>query len=356
MRITDVVVNRFSMGPLDNPFHNSNSRSVFSEKGFAFVEVHTDEGVVGIAPTYARQVMRPSHIARLKPLIIGEDPLNSARLWSKMYPYRDRGALGAIDNALWDLRGKILGQPVYRLLGGVRDKVPVYASGGYYHEGKTLDDLAKEYIGFVDAGYVAVKLKVGGLSLAEDAARVAIVREAIGPEIGLAIDANRAWDLPQATRFVREVEQYNLAWVEEPLAVQDLLGASQLRQRIDVPLAGGEGSAGRWEFRDLMDQGAIDIVQPDCENCGGLTEWMRIAAYASARFLKVSPHGTHLTAAHAVAATENATTVEGLEELFPWRREVIEHWPVINGQLTLPQTPGLGIVVDEAAIARGTRF
>jgi L-alanine-DL-glutamate epimerase-like enolase superfamily enzyme len=199
-------------------------------------------------------------------------------------------------------------------------------------------------------------MKVGGLSVAEDAARVAIVREAIGPGMGLAVDANRAWDLPTATRFVRAVEQYDIAWVEEPLAVQDIAGAAQLRQRIDPPVSGGEGSQGRWEFRDLMDGGAIDIVQPDCENCGGLTEWMRIAAYASARCLKVSPHGTHLTAAHAVAATENATSVEGLEELFPWRREVIEHWPVIKGELTLPQTPGLGIVVDEAAVARGTRF
>jgi L-alanine-DL-glutamate epimerase-like enolase superfamily enzyme len=356
MRITDVVVNRFSMGPLENAFHNSNSRSVFSEKGFAFVEVHTDEGVTGIAPTYARQVARPANIARLKPLLVGEDPVNAARLWSKMYPAADVGAIGAIDNALWDLRGKIFGQPVYRLLGGVRDRVPVYASGGYYHEGKTLDDLGKEYLGFVDAGYVVVKLKVGGLPLREDVARVRVVRDAIGPDIGLAIDANRAWDLPQATKFVRAVEEFDLAWVEEPLAVQDLSGAAQLRQRIDIPVSGGEGSAGRWEFRDLMDNGAVDIVQPDCENCGGLTEWMRIAAYASARCLKVSPHGTHLTAAHAVAATDNATTVEGLEELFPWRREVIEHWPVVNGELTLPQTPGLGIVIDEEAMARGTKF
>ncbi|HEY5274320.1 MAG TPA: mandelate racemase/muconate lactonizing enzyme family protein [Acidimicrobiales bacterium] len=356
MRITDVVVNRFSMGPLENPFHNSNSRSLFSEKGFAFIEVHTDEGVTGIAPTYASQVMRPSNIARLKPLIVGEDPMNSSRLWSKMYPAPDVGAIGAIDNALWDLRGKILGQPVYRLLGGVRDRVPVYASGGYYHEGKTLDHLAKEYAGFVAAGYLAVKLKVGGLPLREDVARVATVRDAIGADIGLAVDANRAWDLPQATKFVRAVEEFDLAWVEEPLAVADFVGAAQLRQRIDIPVAGGEGGQGRWEFRDLIDQGAIDIVQPDCENCGGLTEWMRIAAYASARYLKVSPHGTHLTAAHAVAATDNATTVEGLEELFPWRREVIEHWPVVNGELCLPQTPGLGIILDEAAMARGTKF
>ena len=104
MRITDVVVNRFSMGPLENAFHNSNSRSVFSEKGFAFVEVHTDEGVTGIAPTYARQVMRPSNIARLKPLIVGEDPMNSARLWSKMYPAPDVETVGAIDRALGPAR------------------------------------------------------------------------------------------------------------------------------------------------------------------------------------------------------------------------------------------------------------
>jgi D-arabinonate dehydratase len=356
MKITDVVTTRFTLGPIDRPFHNSNSRSVFSDKAFAFVEVHTDEGATGIAPTYARQAVRPVFIERLKSVLLGEDPLDSSRLWAKMYPAQDIGAIGAIDNALWDLRGKILGLPVYRLLGGVRDRVPVYASGGYYTEGKGLDDLGKEFAGFIDAGYKAVKLKVGGIPLKEDVARVATVRDAIGPDVEFAIDANRAWNVRRAVRFIRAVEQYDLMWVEEPVEVNDLSGAAELGRTVDVPIASGEGEQTRWGFRALIDAGAADIIQPDCENCGGLTEWMRIAAYASAHYLPMSPHGTHITAAHAVAATENGLTVEGLEELFPWRREVIEHWPLVDGELVLPQTPGLGMVLNEDAVKRGQPF
>ena len=151
-------------------------------------------------------------------------------------------------------------------------------------------------------------------------------------------------------------EEYNLAWVEEPLDQSDYSGANQLRAKIDTPVASGEGTKNRFECRDMMESGAVDIIQPDCENCGGLTEWMKIGAFAGAHHLAISPHGTHLIAAHAVAATPNATWVEGLEELFPWRREVIKTWPVVNGELHLPQTPGLGIELDEAAVARGTRF
>jgi len=357
MRITDVVTTRFTLGPIENPFHNSNTRSSFSDKSFAFVEIHTDEGVTGIAPTYARQAVRPHFIERLKPLVVGEDPMNHARLWSKMYPSPDVGAVGAVDNALWDLRGKILGLPVYQLLGGSRDRVPVYASGGYYSDGKGLDDLAKEYAGFIDAGYKAVKLKVGGVPLREDVVRVATVRDAIGPDIDFMVDANTAWNVGQATRFIRAVEEYDLTWVEEPVKANDLEGAAELRRRVDVPIASGEGEHLRWGFRDLIDRRAADIVQPDCENCGGLTELMRISAYASAHYLPMAPHGTHLTGAHAVAAADNGLTVEGLEELFPWRREVIESWPLDeDGLLCIPQVPGLGIVIDQNAAARGTRF
>jgi L-alanine-DL-glutamate epimerase-like enolase superfamily enzyme len=138
--------------------------------------------------------------------------------------------------------------------------------------------------------------------------------------------------------------------------VNDLSGAAELGRTVDVPIASGEGEQTRWGFRALIDAGAADIIQPDCENCGGLTEWMRIAAYASAHYLPMSPHGTHITAAHAVAATENGLTVEGLEELFPWRREVIEHWPLVDGELVLPQTPGLGMVLNEDAVKRGQPF
>jgi L-alanine-DL-glutamate epimerase-like enolase superfamily enzyme len=353
MKITDVVMTTYDVGR-GSEFHNAKGLPMGTRRVLSFLEVHTDEGVTGVAPTTAG----PRFIDAVRAQVLGEDPMNAARIWHKTFAgWRKpvvKGdvfeAIGALDIALWDLRGRVFGQPVHRLLGGFADTVAVYATGGFYAEGKGLKELEVEVGGLVDAGYRAVKIKVGGVPLREDVARVAATREVIGADVELMIDANAAWNSAEAIRFLRAVEAYDLAWVEEPCWPDDFAGAAEVRAALHIPVAGGEREYTRWGFRDLIDRRAVDIVQADPERCGGFTEWIRIATYASAHHLAVAPHGTHLLGAPVAAAVDNGLTVESWEELFAWRKDFIEPWPVVDGRLRLPETPGLGMVVDFDAL------
>ena len=358
MRITDITFTRCSLGPVERPFYTS-SGAPFAEKTFSFLEVFTDEGLTGFAPGGANA---PRMLEQLKSRVVGLDPLDSARLWGRLFggprvvKGTDLAGIGAVDNALWDLRGKVLGLPVYRLLGGFRDRVPVYLSGAFYQDGKDAAELAEECAGYVALGYRAVKMRVGhpGFSLRDDVARVAAVRAAIGPDVELMVDANSGWrSVPQAARFLRAVEPYELSWVEEPTWPDDLDAAAELCRAFDTPIAQGEREHTRWGYRELIDRRAADILQPDPEWCGGLTEWVRIAAYASAHHLPVAPHGTHLLGAHAAAAVDNGLCAEGCDEgFFPWHREFIEQYPLKEGELVLPGAPGFGIELNRDLIQR----
>lgn len=353
MKIADVVVRRYELGSYDSPFRNALVE--FRSRAMAFVEVHSDEGLVGCAPT-----LSDGHLLELlKGQVVGEDPLDASRLWHKLFVGWRKpvakgemiGAIGSIDNALWDLRGKLLGQPVHRLLGGYRQRVPVYASGGYYAENKGGDELA----GYVAAGYRSVKMKVAGTAFREDVRRVEAARDAIGPDCGLMIDANGAWGAVEAIRFLRAVEHCELTWVEEPCWPDDLAGSAEIRGALGIPVAGGEVEFTRWGFRELIDRRAVDVVQADPETAGGLSEWSRIAAYASAHHLPMAPHGHQHLGAVAAAAVDNGLIVESLDELQTWRREFVRPWPLENGELMLPNAAGLGIEVDHGALERAAR-
>ena len=233
--------------------------------------------------------------------------------------------------------------------------VPAYASGGYYADGKTLDDLADEMRGYLDVGFDAVKIKVGGVSTREDAARIAAAREAVGPDVPLFLDANNAWpDAGSAIRAVREWEEWDPGWIEEPLMPDDVQGHAEVAAAVATPVATGEIHATRWDFAHLVDRGAASILQPDAGVCGGITEWRRIAALAAAHDIPVAPHWLADLHVHLVGATPNATWVEyfpdftvlNLGMLFSTAPEVVP------GGLALPRTPGLGIELDEAAVAR----
>jgi len=354
VRITDVRVTSYHLGVLERPYRNSILTT--TTKGLSFVEVLTDEGITDLSFGGARSTIEGPIKARL----VGEDPLNAARLWHRMFTGWRKpvakgdaiSAIGCVDNALWDLRGKILGQPVYRLLGGFRDRVPAYAAGGYYEEEKGPAELAAELTGFVQAGYRAVKMKVGGAPFAEDVARVRAARDAVGPDIQLMIDANNAWNAAEAIRFGRAVERYDLTWFEEPCWPDDFEGAASVCQALDVPIASGEIEYTRWGCRDLIVRRAADIVQADPQTCGGLTEWVRIAAMASAHHLPVAPHGNHYVGAHAVAAVDNGMIVESYAGLHPWQDQFLAPMQIEHGELVLPVQPGLGLVVDRAALER----
>jgi L-alanine-DL-glutamate epimerase-like enolase superfamily enzyme len=355
VHITSARFRIYDLGADPHPYRNA--ILVTARRQIGFAEVRTDDGLVGRSLATQRAAAFEEPIAAR---LAGQDPLDAAHLWHRMFTGWRKpvvkgdaiAAIGAMDNALWDLRGQILGLPVYRLLGGFRSRVPVYAAGGYYADGKGAAELAAELAGFVAAGYRGVKMKVGGAPLNEDVARVRAAREAIGPSVRLMVDANNAWTMPEALAFGRSVEPYDLTWLEEPCWPDDMRGSAELRRQLGIPVASGENEYTRWGARDLLDQQAVDILQADPQTCGGLTEWVRIASLASAQHVPMAPHGNVYLGAHAVAAVDNGLTVESYGQLRPWQHDFIEPFALDDGELLLPDRSGLGLVVDEGALER----
>jgi L-alanine-DL-glutamate epimerase-like enolase superfamily enzyme len=360
VKITDVQVVSFPLEPRAKPRWNSIIRGSGSRGGsFSRLEIHTDEGLVGAALGGSRAIAE----GPLRAAVLGEDPLNTERLWDKMYmggwrkPVAKGDAIAAmsrIDIALWDLKGKILGRPVWQILGGHRDRVPAYAAGGYYEEGKGPAELAAEMEHFVSLGYRAVKMKVGwsGMTLRQDAARVGAVRAAVGPDVDVMVDANNAWDAVTAIRFARLVEQYEPYWFEEPVRADDFRGGAQVAAALDMPVASGENEFTRWGFRDLIEQKAADIIQADPGVCGGVSEWIKIAHLADAYHLKMAPHGgghDHVLA-QCVAAVSNGLIVESQPTLRAYLHEFVAPVQFSDGYITLSREPGLGFEWNEQAI------
>jgi L-alanine-DL-glutamate epimerase-like enolase superfamily enzyme len=263
-------------------------------------------------------------------------------------------ALSALDIALWDLNARSANLPLNQYLGAkTLERVPAYASGGYYLPGKTPDKLAQEMAQHVSEGFRAVKMKVGLESVAGERKRIAAVREAIGPDVRLMLDANNAWrDLPTALEYMRCFEPYNPFWIEEPFSPDDLDNHARLARATPVTVATGEIEAGRWRFKDLITQGATTLLQTDATVCGGITEFRRIAAMADGHGLTVAPHAWHDVHVHLVASTPNATYVEWMpdDHIVNFRRVIDRQIEADKGDLLLPKRPGLGFRFDEAAL------
>jgi L-alanine-DL-glutamate epimerase-like enolase superfamily enzyme len=262
-------------------------------------------------------------------------------------------AMSVVDNALWDLKGKILGQPVWKLVGGTQERVWVYAAGGYYAEGKGPKELAAELESYAKDGFGAVKMKVGwpGVTLKHDAERVRAVREAIGPDVELMVDANNAWDANTAIRFGRMIEKYDPYWFEEPVHSDDFKGGEKVAAALDFPVATGENEFTRWGFRDLIEAGAVEVVQADPNICGGISEWLKIAAMASAVHLKMAPHGNPNVGSCCVAAVENGLITENYPTTF--KSVLMEPVDFRNdGYIYMSDAPGLGIDWNEDALEK----
>ena len=256
-------------------------------------------------------------------------------------------ALSAVDIALWDLNARTAGVPLWRHLGGATATPPeAYASGGYYADGKGLDELAEEMRSYVAMGFRAVKMKVGGVTPAEDDGRIAAVRAAVGPDVAVMLDANNAWrDLPEALRAMRRFETHDPYWIEEPFLPDDVANHARLAYETSVPVATGELEAGRWRVSALLRADAVAVLQSDVAVCGGITEYRRIAALADDHGVVMCPHAMHDLHVHVVAATRNARYVEYFPDdsisnfgLLVAPRIV----PDTGGRLPLPESPGLG--------------
>jgi L-alanine-DL-glutamate epimerase-like enolase superfamily enzyme len=353
MRITDVKAVYHDLGPGPRPNSDGGYRN--QKRVFGYVEVFSDEGLSGFCPGGAN----PSVVeGDLREMIVGENPLEVERLWTRLFQgwrhpkMDDMLAISKVDLAIWDLAGKALGQPVWRLLGGARQRVPTYGAGGMYREGKGIPELVAEMTDFVAHGFRAVKMKVGGAPFKEDVARVVAVREEIGPDVDLMIDANHAWTPYEAIRFARAVEATNPYWLEEPVAPWDHRGCAEVARALDVPVATGENVSSRYAFRDMIDARAADIIQADATICGGLTEWRRIAAYAAAHDIPMAPHGNAHVGAACVGGVPNGLIVEvGLYAgRQPERPPIVAPLVVTDGHVDLGDSPGFGYQIDRDAI------
>ncbi len=365
MQITDVksVLVRI---PLERPIYIA-TREVHGRE-YVLVFVRAEDGTEGIGYTYAGTVggnlVRVAVDDVLRPLLVGADAGLIEQHWAAMFQdgllVGRRGALlraiSAVDIALWDLAGKQANLPLYRLLGGHRQEVPAYASGGYYMEGKGLDGLAHEMERYLRVGFTAVKIKVGGLSIAEDAARVNSAREALGPGVRLALDANNAYkSVDEAIRAAYAFEPYDIWWLEEPLAPDNIPGQAEVAAAVSMPIATGEIHATRWDFRDIITLRAARILQADAGVLGGVSEWMKVAHTAASFDLPMAPHWHANLHVHLLGAVPNGLTIEYFfleEDIYNFERIVREPLAPSRGRIRIPERPGLGLLLDPAAVER----
>lgn len=299
---------------------------------------------------------------------VGTDSWMVEGLWEKLYRRTlllgRRGAalraMSALDIALWDLNAKLAGVPLYRLLGGFRDEVPAYASGGYYTGGDELADLESEIAGYLGRGFRSVKIKVGGRPLPLDVERVRLVRSMIGEEGRLALDANNAWtNIADALDAAIRFQPYDPWWLEEPFLPDCIPLFADLSKRVPVPLATGELEATRWPFRQFLDDRSVQVIQADATVCGGVTEWRRIAQMAAGFDVPVAPHWAPHIHAHLVAASPNGLTVEYFTpdlDIVNFDRLVIDPPDLRDGTYRLPDRPGHGLALDTQAVKRHLRI
>jgi len=287
--------------------------------------------------------------------IIGEDPNDIGKLYTKLlWAGASVGrsgvaaqALAAIDVALYDLKAKRAGLPLAKLLGSYRDSVRTYnTSGGFLNA--SLDEVKARAAMHLEQGIGGIKIKVGLPDSAEDLRRVAAMREHIGWDVPLMVDANQQWDRATALRMGRRLEEYNLIWIEEPLDAYDFEGHAHLAQILDTPIATGEMLASVAEHRGLIDANGCDIIQPDAPRVGGITQFLRLAALADERGLDLAPHFAMEIHLHLAAAYPREPWVEHFDWLDPLFNERLE---TRNGRMLVPDRPGLGVTLSDQARA-----
>ncbi len=364
MQVSEVIVTKL---------HTKRQRAIrnglytYSESGSALVRVRTKEGIEGIGwangHNGAHNVIYEAALA-LGQHAVGLDVTDTERLWDRMFQpklFGRRGltlrAMSAIDNAMWDAAGKSLNLPLWKMLGGFRQRVPAYIAGGYYMEGKSLEDLADEMRTKVAIGAKYVKMKIGGAPVREDAERVRAVREAVGPDIEIMIDANNAYSPLEALKIARMVEQYEPYWFEEPVHAEDYEGLAQVRAGTSIPIATGENEYSRYGFRDLIASGGADILQADATVMGGITEWRHVASLASAHRIPMAPHGSALLHVHLVAGVSNGLIVEsGMPDLKDRGKGMFLESLTLDsdGMMTAPDRPGIGVTLNEDWVKANT--
>ncbi|MCT1397151.1 mandelate racemase/muconate lactonizing enzyme family protein [Microbacterium sp. p3-SID338] len=323
------------------------------------VRVTDADGASGMGYTYT--VNAGGHaVARmvdpyLSDVLVGEDADRIEALWQKMWwhlHYAGRGghvtsAISAVDIALWDLKGRRLGQPLWRVFGGYDPVVPVYAGGIDLQF--SVPQLLAQADDFRAQGFRAIKMKVGREELREDLVRVAAMREHLGDGFPLMVDANMRWSADRAIAAARELRAFDLVWLEEPVIPDDLPGQARVLASGGLPIAAGENLHTLYEFRAAIDAGAVTYPEPDVSNCGGMTVFRKVASLAEAHNLPVTSHGVHDLTVHCLAAAPNRTYMEA--HGFSLEPYLAETMPIVGGAVTAPERPGHGLDLDFEKLA-----
>lgn len=326
-------------------------------RNWLFIKIFTDEGIYGVGEGSGWPRVVETAVKDLTPIIIGENPFEIEKIWQKMFiaimghgmtGIVGGGALTAIDMALWDIKGKALGVPVCELFGGkIRDSVRLYAHARTAERAREL----------VDRGFTGIK--TGGVDGA--LASVRAIREEVGPEIDIMVDIHGPpWlTTKDAIAMGKALEQYSLLFYEDPTAPENIESIARVADAVNLPIAAGERHAHIWGTRELIEREIIDVVQPDTGRAGGLLQMKKIAAMAEAHYVSFAPHDgslgpvAEMAAVHLCSTLPNFLILEHLEDDVPQRYEVMYPQPtIVDGYMTVPDTPGLGIDINEDAIAK----
>jgi len=362
--------------PVERPFTSSRGW-LYKQRGSCIVEIETADGIVGWGECYGpSQVARAYIESQYAARIIGRDAFDVEVIWEDLYnrikDYGNKGmaisALSGIDIALWDIIGKSCGKPIHKLIGGAyRTEVQSYATGLYFIDmDRLIEEAVEEAQGYVAEGFTAIKMKIGLGSPKLDLERVRAVREAVGGDVRLMVDANHCFTVPAAIRLGRELEKLDVEWFEEPISPEDLDGYVEVTRALDMAVAGGENEFTRWGFRDIVARKAMDIVQPDVCAAGGISECRKIATLAAAHGVECVPHawgsaiGLAATLHFIAALPDQPPSFRPMPPLLEFEqcenpfRDLLTEEPIVQhrGVVQIPTGAGLGIEVKREIIER----
>ena len=356
MKIKEVIVDFFNI-PLPVVLSDS-THGDMSHFDLVTVRLRDDQGLESMGYTYSVGGAAAAYtmIERdFKDLLLEADPRRIEQIWEKLWwkvHFIGRGgvasfAMAAIDIALWDMKGKREGEPWWRLLGGHDNRVKAYAGGIDLQF--TLDALKEQTNGFLQKGFRAIKMKVGRERLSEDVQRVAAIRELLGPDTPLMVDANMRWSVREAIRAAHALAEHDVYWLEEPTIPDDYDGHARIAKEGGVPIATGENFHTIYEFQHMITRGAIAFPEPDVATMGGVTPWMKVAHLAEANNLPITTHGVHDLQVHLLAAIPNASYLEA--HGFGLEKYIRHPLQLENGQAIAPDRPGHGVEFDWEALA-----
>jgi L-alanine-DL-glutamate epimerase-like enolase superfamily enzyme len=328
--------------------------------GCVLLHLETDEGLVGESYLFTLNAVRlkafDEMLKGFAHQVVGRDPHYVEAIWQDIWaeinPSGHKGvtisALSTIDTACWDLLGKAANKPLHHVFGACRDKINTYASGGLWLS-QSIDELTRQAQNFVEQGFRAMKIRVGNADYRQDVERVRAVREAVGPNIELMVDANQSFTAKQSIRLGRQLEEFDLLWFEEPVAAYNLQGHAEVRLKLDTPVASGETEYTRYGMRDMITAQACDILMPDLQRIGGLSEMRKTAALAASFDIPIS---THVFTEHSLSiagSTANCMSVEHMPWFAPLFNEPIN---IEDGMIDIPQRPGCGFTFNSDALKR----